>query len=385
MTHEPTGPGARRHLIIAGTGRAGTTFLVRYLTALGLDTQLSRKGESAWTDEQAQAGLEDFPVGPDAGDLPYVIKNPMFHEFLDQMLGENGIALDGVIIPIRNLREATSSRVVLERRSMYESMWWMQFMDKAWDSESRVPGGLVTSLNTLDEARILSMGLHILLERLVREDIPTVLIDFPRMIHDADYLFKKISPLLPAESTLEMARSAHAALASPEKVRIEAELGASGGSANGSGVAFESDLDRIALRREVTRLSNKLKSIAASEAVSPTREYLQNELVQTRERLRNIDAAFVELREQLADAQQRHRDLSEQLVEAIAAKKDLESLVDASRRIIEQIHSELKAAAELHDLEHTTLLARDTEIAEMKSSKFWRLRDVWQRVRRPAG
>ena len=33
-----------RHLIIAGTGRAGTSFLVRYLTELGLDTTLARQG-----------------------------------------------------------------------------------------------------------------------------------------------------------------------------------------------------------------------------------------------------------------------------------------------------------------------------------------------------
>src|SRR5208337_3522572 len=40
----------RRHLIIAGTGRAGTSFLVRYLTELGLDTILTREGEAAWWD-----------------------------------------------------------------------------------------------------------------------------------------------------------------------------------------------------------------------------------------------------------------------------------------------------------------------------------------------
>jgi hypothetical protein len=32
----------RRHLLIAGTGRAGTSFLVRYLSALGLETEIDR-------------------------------------------------------------------------------------------------------------------------------------------------------------------------------------------------------------------------------------------------------------------------------------------------------------------------------------------------------
>ena len=48
----------RRHLIIAGTGRAGTSFLVRYLTELGLDTIPTREGEAAWWDVEANAGLE---------------------------------------------------------------------------------------------------------------------------------------------------------------------------------------------------------------------------------------------------------------------------------------------------------------------------------------
>ena len=39
-------PVRRRHLLIAGTGRAGTSFLVRYLAELGLDTHLGRHRES---------------------------------------------------------------------------------------------------------------------------------------------------------------------------------------------------------------------------------------------------------------------------------------------------------------------------------------------------
>jgi len=51
------GGSSRKHLLIAGTGRAGTSFMVRLLTDLGLDTHLSRFGDGGW-DEMAQAGLE---------------------------------------------------------------------------------------------------------------------------------------------------------------------------------------------------------------------------------------------------------------------------------------------------------------------------------------
>lgn len=51
-----------RHLLIGGTGRAGTSFLVRYLTHLGLDTVLSRSGSAASWDEAANAGLETLTL-----------------------------------------------------------------------------------------------------------------------------------------------------------------------------------------------------------------------------------------------------------------------------------------------------------------------------------
>ena len=74
-----------RHLLIAGTGRAGTSFLVRYLAKLGLDTQLSRTGADANWDDAANAGLETLLL-PGAADLPYVIKSPWTYQVIHQAL-----------------------------------------------------------------------------------------------------------------------------------------------------------------------------------------------------------------------------------------------------------------------------------------------------------
>ena len=95
--------------MIAGTGRAGTSFLVRYLAELGLDTHLSRSEN--WN-EVAQAGLEDHILHEK--DLPYVVKSPWLYEYIDQVLARQDIVLDGVIIPMRDLVEAAVSRVTLE-------------------------------------------------------------------------------------------------------------------------------------------------------------------------------------------------------------------------------------------------------------------------------
>ena len=77
---------ARTHLFIAGTGRAGTSFLVRFLNEVGLDTTLGRLGEQAFWDENANAGLEDTPLSRDREKLPYVIKSPWLYQCIDTLL-----------------------------------------------------------------------------------------------------------------------------------------------------------------------------------------------------------------------------------------------------------------------------------------------------------
>lgn len=76
-----------RHLVIAGTGRAGTSFLVRYLTELGLDTTLTRKGDAAGWDVEANAGLEDLVVAGKS--LPYVVKSAWMGEYIEQILKQD--------------------------------------------------------------------------------------------------------------------------------------------------------------------------------------------------------------------------------------------------------------------------------------------------------
>jgi hypothetical protein len=80
----------RRHLLIAGTGRAGTSFLVRFLTELGLETHISRFGENPW-DQTAQAGLEDLPVAAGLENLPHVFKTPWAYQFIEQMLADPAV------------------------------------------------------------------------------------------------------------------------------------------------------------------------------------------------------------------------------------------------------------------------------------------------------
>jgi hypothetical protein len=251
----------RRHLLIAGTGRAGTSFLVRFLTGLGLETHISRLGESAW-DEAAQAGFEDLPLSALSSDLPHVMKQPWSFLLIDQILVDPEIELEAVVIPMRGLVESATSRMVVEIRAMHERAPWMAKLQNTFDNWGQTPGGVIFSLNPIDQSRLLAVGFHRLLEQLVRSDVPIIFLSFPKLIQDADYLFRKLRSVLPAEITLERAQQIHAKIADLKKVRVEGELLAENNqmarSANGTDVPSFEKLDNIALRRELHHIRVRL-------------------------------------------------------------------------------------------------------------------------------
>jgi hypothetical protein len=289
----------RKHLLIGGTGRAGTSFLVQYLTGVGLDTHLSHKGGNAWWDESANAGLEDFPFGPGADALPYVIKQPYLYEMIDQMIESDQVGIDGVIVPMRGLVEAATSRTLNEMRSSYERIPAMSSFEKTWETIGHTPGGVVFSLNPIDQARLLAVGFHLLLERLVHADIPVVFLDFPRLVEDADYLFAKLRPFIPENVTLEHARATHAKLADPSKIRIEREVPA--GERPPAVLARFSDLDDLdaaALKREVVRL--RAEAAKNGDALV-TLQDTHNELVRTTEAFHNQQKELDQQRTHVAE------------------------------------------------------------------------------------
>ncbi len=271
------------HLLIAGTGRAGTSFLVRYLARLGLQTTLSEPGRHAEWNERANAGLEDLPLPlTDATTLPYVIKSPATYQYIQELLGNPALHLDAVIIPVRNLAEAAASRCVLELQNIHAGLPWMSELAQTWEHFDHTPGGVVYSLNPLDEARLLAVGFHHLLNHLVAADIPVILLAFPRFIEDPDYLFRKLFAVLPATITADRAAggqaaageaaageaaAAHAATADPAKIRIGPELRGTacppGLQTHGPGFA---QLDRIALARLLTETRQNLAAAQAELA-----------------------------------------------------------------------------------------------------------------------
>jgi|SRR6516162_5818132 hypothetical protein len=116
------------------------------------------------------------------------------------------------------------------------------------------------SFNPLDQARVLAVGFHRLVERLVNANVPITFISFPRAVEDPDYLFDKLKLLLPNEITLDQFRLSHQRVADPSFVRVGREHRAEGGMPN-----FE-ELDNIALRRELVWLHRHLAKVEAEMA-----------------------------------------------------------------------------------------------------------------------
>jgi hypothetical protein len=186
----------RHHLIISGTGRTGTTFLVQLLTALGLDTGFS--SPLLKINPDSRAGLEWDIQREDA---PYVVKNPALCERLEEILETGKIVVDFAIVPIRSLHASAESRRTVARAS----------------KKRRTPGGLWLTKSPARQEAVLAQQLHQLVYALVKHDVPLIWLHFPRLVQDPQYLFSKLGPILPGKDW-ESFLQAFRAVSRPELV-----------------------------------------------------------------------------------------------------------------------------------------------------------------------
>lgn len=171
-------PMPRRHLIISGTGRAGTTLLVQLMTALGMDTGFSDTSSNIY--EVCRAGMEWDLRDPRC---PYVVKDPQLCHNLDAILRDGLATIDRAIVPIRDLYSAAESRRSVTAR--------------AGAPPGGVAGGLWLTDAPEQQETILTGQLYELFLTLARHDIQTTILYFPRLATDPRYLFRKLSPALP--------------------------------------------------------------------------------------------------------------------------------------------------------------------------------------------
>jgi hypothetical protein len=287
-------PVERRHAVIGGTGRSGTTFLVKFLDACGLDTGSDVSG---WF-PRARAGHEHaLDAG---GHLPYVVKDPWLFTYCEQLdLGE--LRIDALIVPTRDLMQAAESRAYQERLALTEDLW---FQGRDVQVSAKTAGGVVYSLDAVDQARLLAVGFYNLLRWVAAEELPLYLLDFPRLVDDRDYTLRKLWPWLGEHCSIEVARQAFAAASNPDAVRIRR-----GGETGRRAVVLgEGEPDRGALDR--TALVERIDELAA--ALTLAREEI------ARMQIHRCDENVVKLPDRLDEV---HESASWRLTAALRAAK----------------------------------------------------------------
>ena len=192
-------PMDRSHVIISGTGRAGTTFLVQLLTRLGLDT--GYQADTIEVSLLARAGLEMDILAPTA---PYIVKSPNLCDLVEEVLASS-VRIEHAIIPIRQFDAAAASRAYVQKITTGSA-----------DGKT-VVGGLWRTDKADEQVSVLRVKFTKLIEVLVRHDIPMTFLSYPRLVRDPDYLYGKLQFLL-ADIDLATFRKTFDELVRPEWV-----------------------------------------------------------------------------------------------------------------------------------------------------------------------
>lgn len=185
-----------KKVIIGGTGRAGTTFLILLLTRLGFYTGFKPYEEPM--DEGWRAGaefpfiqkLDSFNTKKERRhffmeEVPFIIKTPWFSFTLGQFMEEGIIDVGCVIVPVRDVEEATRSRLSVNLS------WFNSEADPNFDG-SHIPFE--------HEKNMGFMALGNMIESCVLYDIPMSFLKFPDFLNDYDYCYRSLDSILGLET-----------------------------------------------------------------------------------------------------------------------------------------------------------------------------------------
>jgi hypothetical protein len=160
-------------ILITGTGRCGTTFLIKLFTFLNFDTGYNRNNYKKHIFLHCNSGMEKNYT-----EKHYILKSPFFLDKIEEIIKDKSINIKTIIIPIRDLKECAASRL----------------------KHGKKEGGLVNAVDEVTQIQyfqtILSKYLHIM----TIYELNTIFIDFNKMINDKIYLFNKLKNILDEKS-----------------------------------------------------------------------------------------------------------------------------------------------------------------------------------------
>jgi hypothetical protein len=175
-------------VIIAGTGRAGTTLLVQLLSELGADTGFTGT-EAGRYSPRARAGFEGDPTAPNA---PRIVKSPGLSIHLGSMIDSGAVVVEHVIVPMRDLDIAAASRIRVS----------------GYGRDRGIPGGVWGTRDARRQREYLAGAFYELIWTCVRHDIALTLLEFPRFAAEPDYAYEKVGWVVPQASASDFAAAA---------------------------------------------------------------------------------------------------------------------------------------------------------------------------------
>jgi hypothetical protein len=173
----------RHHVLITGTGRSGTTAIIELLTVLGLDTGFDPDHYRGLIYPTCNAGLERDIFSPNA---PRIVKSPETADRIDELLARPDIVVDALIVPVRDLNEATDSRLGAQQRS-------------GSALKHGLPGGLIDLQTPENLQQHLATRVAHLLHMAAEFDVPLALPAYPRFVHDHGHLHSVLAVPFGAE------------------------------------------------------------------------------------------------------------------------------------------------------------------------------------------
>lgn len=189
MTHADRQSAADGHIIIGGTGRAGTTLLVQYFTALGFDTGFTLERALSRVDDISRSGLEHpYAKVKSAGRrLAYVAKSPNYGQNLHDDLASGDLVVKHCIIPVRELSAAAESRRHVTRQAIAAG--------KQPGDKQR--GGIVGGPGAdKRQERLLAVQFHRLVHTMLTFDVPIHFLKFPEFAKGQQDLFAALGPIM---------------------------------------------------------------------------------------------------------------------------------------------------------------------------------------------
>jgi hypothetical protein len=168
-----------KKILIAGSGRSGTTFLMQLLTRVGLDTGFVPYQEPICL--ETRAGCEyPFKMEGDADQVrkefegyPKVVKSPGISFLITVMLDHKLLELEHMLIPVRRLKDSAESRASV-------GLFW---------------GVAENSKDVVSQQDVHAMAIGQTIEACVMHDVPHTLIHFPRFIQSHTYCYNCLKNL----------------------------------------------------------------------------------------------------------------------------------------------------------------------------------------------